>query len=130
MSFLKRELQTKTSKLTCKNSDIVPHFSTLDTNFEDDCDELNAEEEELLTFTEVLDLMNIKKPVILEKKLETILTTKKITVQKNAQNKNDAETQKNKFLSYSNNKILSEICDKLSFQEVYGSVYLFIFDIF
>jgi len=82
MSSLKRELQTKTSKLTCANTLTSPKLSTLDTNFEEDCDELNQEEEELLTFTEVLDLIGARKPKILEDKLQNILTTKKITYRK------------------------------------------------
>ena len=101
-------------------------LSTLESNFSDENEELTMHDEELLVFCETLDVMNIPIPDVLKDKLENILSTKKIPARKSAHPKcgeNENQEEKNNFLAYTTNKILSEIGENLTAEEVVGWVF-------
>lgn len=119
---LKRELKVKTLKLCQRDVASLMEVSTLESNFSDTTDELDEEDEELLTFTEILDLMQVPIPEPLKGKLDMILKQKKIPVEQNVRTNGapNSAKKKNRFLSYTPNKKLSEICDMLSLEEVFA----------
>ena len=122
MRPLQRELKVKTLKLSNRELKWSFDISTLESTLSDANDELDVQDEELLTFSEVLVLMDIPVPELLQEKLDKILREKKIPVEQNVASKPGTgdSKKKNRFLSYTLNKKLSGICDTLSIEEVFA----------
>ena len=122
MRPLQRELKVKTLKLSNRELKSPLDISTLASNFSDANDELDEQDEELLTFSEVLVLMDIPVPELLQEKLDQILKEKRIPVEQNVACRpgTGESKKKNRFLSYTLNKKLSGICDTISLEEVFA----------
>ena len=116
-----QELRKKISKLAEAEVSQNLGLSTLKTNFSRENDELTSHEEEILVFCETLAMLQIPIPEVLNEKLLYALSTKKISARKIDQFKTGGNADKenrNNFLTYTTNKILSEICEDLTAPEV------------
>lgn len=110
---VKTELKNKNRKLC--HRDVLPlEISTLESILSDTADQIDKDDEELLIFTKVLDLMQVPIPEQLQDKSDIILKDKRIRKTPAT----DPDKKKNRFLSYTPNEKLSEVCDKLSLEEV------------
>ncbi|RXG60337.1 rRNA 2'-O-methyltransferase fibrillarin [Armadillidium vulgare] len=96
-----------------KNYSNSNQFTVLERNFSDIEDILSEEEEDILEFTEIFQMLLIPLPTFLKEKFDSIVEAKKIPVRKS--------TSSNKFKTffvYTENKILSQICDMLSARDI------------
>jgi len=115
---LQREVTVKTlrmSKSMFSDLSVSTDSSTLENNFLHANQDLDDDDEEILTFTEVLDLMDVEVPEDFRAKADSIIVEKRIPISK----KDKSESaHKKRFLSYTLNKKLYEICEMLTLEEV------------
>ena len=116
---LQRELKVKTLRLrqalTSKSQvfDSIK-YSTLTNSLLHFDDELDDNEEEILMFTEALDIMEVEVPEDLREAANAIIFDKKIPISKN----DTPNRKKNRFLSYTLNKKVIAICNLLTLKEI------------
>ena len=128
MAPVTRELQIRLLKLFNYKVALEEENSTLERTFSDDFDSITHEEEEILAFSEIFQVLANEVPDVLINKFNQIIKYKKIPVRRTSQpsaENNTSSTQELKtFFVYSENKILMEICDSLSPTEVYKYINL------
>lgn len=110
---VRRELHLrllKLSNLHLQGGDLV---STLESNFSDENDQLNADEEDVLEFTEIFERFQYPVPEEIKNRFDAIVANKKISIRKSQGSK------KKTFFVYAENKILTKVCDSLTPLEVY-----------
>jgi len=114
---LQRELRVKVLKLRqAMNSALSTstESSTLENNFLQINDELDGDDEEVLTFTEALDIMDVEVPEDFRDVANAIIVDKKIPIAR----KDQSNLKQNRFLSYTLNKKIHEICELLTLAEI------------
>ncbi|XP_018018622.1 uncharacterized protein LOC108675143 isoform X2 [Hyalella azteca] len=116
MQPLMRELKVKTLRM-CSLDVPLLEMPTLESNFADLDDAISVQDEELLTFTEVLQVVGYPVPALLQEKLEAVLSQKRIPAR---HTRRSSAGNENQFLSYTFNKNIGKICESLSAEEVYA----------
>ena len=88
--------------------------STLENSFLHLNDELGGDDKEILMFTEALDIMEVEVPEEFREAANGIIVDRRIPISKN----DKSNTKKNRFLTYTLNKKMYEICDLLTLKEI------------
>lgn len=110
---LRRELKLRLVSLSCVQL-VTNSLNTLESNFSDENKELSDGEEDILRFTELLEMFNLPVPKNIRDNFESIISTKKIPLSMDPD-----KSRRSTFFVEAENKIMVEIGDTLSPSDVF-----------
>ncbi|XP_047496981.1 uncharacterized protein LOC125044384 [Penaeus chinensis] len=111
---LRRELRCRLLSLSCVKP-VSNSLSTLESNFSDENNELNDGEEDILRFTELLEMFRLPVPKDIRDIFDNIISSKKIPLTMNPE-----KSEERTFFVEAGSKVMVEIGDSLSPSDVFN----------
>ncbi|CAL4226296.1 unnamed protein product, partial [Meganyctiphanes norvegica] len=103
---VRMEMQVRLFSLLSHEVHSDSFFNTLESNFSEDHDQLSETEEDILEFHEIFEMFGYTTPEKIKKKYDALIISKRIPISKH-------------FFVYAENKLMMDICNKLSENDVY-----------